>query len=854
MQQRNDQAHQLPDPPAPAPPPQPGETLTAAPPQAETGAGPFAIGDLVAGRFRVLREIAEGGMGIVYLAEDERLHQRRALKCAKSGYGMHLPPEARSALRVTHPNVCRIFEMHTTETPRGIVDFLAMEYIDGLTLASRLRTHGPPAPQEALAIALQICAGLQAAHDGSLLHRDLKSNNVLLAKDRAGALRAVVMDFGLAQEQPAAGKQLLPADASGTPGYIAPERYHGARASVASDIYALGVVLHELATGRRPAGIKEEPETSAARPDPALRGRWKKVVRRCLQNDPAKRYASAREVASALSGNRTRRQAGLAAAAVALLAVALWTTRPAVTPPARLALFPLEARASNGPTQSLVRGASYDLSNRLARLRPRPPQLVVIPLEDTRGILTPEQARARLGATHALLGTVTPQNGRLALRGSVIDTATKVALREVAVDFDQNDAGGLAASMAALVAAAFRLPRQTAPETVAAPAYRDYAEGMSLLRSGTRNFDKAAAALHRAVQLDPRSSLPRAALAEAFYNGWLATGELPWLSRGREQLAEAIRLNPDSVAVHLAAGKLNLAPGSCERAAREFQRAIELDPASAEGWRGLALSYEGMPERGNEAVAAYLKAIEVQPGYSAPLTDLGIFFRQRGNYAEAEKYWRRVTLMTPQSIAAHTNLGGLYTDMGRWEDAEKELKLALQLDAGSRAVLNNLGALALYRGRDAEAAHYFQQARAVGPETDVLMINLGDAFRRTGRANDAAAAYRRGRALAEQRLLNNPRDAVARAFLAYFLLRLGGRQLALSELAQALALDPQNKSVLRRAVLTYEAMGERPRALAVLQGAPADVVKELSRQPDLAQLRQDPRFAALMPKLESQRE
>lgn len=329
---------------------------------------------------------------------------------------------------------------------------------------------------------------------------------------------------------------------------------------------------------------------------------------------------------------------------------------------------------------------------------------------------------------------------------------------------------------------------------------------------------------------------------------------MPWLSRGREQLAEAVRLNPDSVAVHLAAGKLNLAPGSYERAAREFQRAIELDPASAEGWRGLALSYEGMPERGNEAVAAYLKAIEVQPGYSAPLTDLGIFFRQRGNYAEAEKYWRRVTLMTPQSIAAHTNLGGLYTDMGRWEDAEKELKLALHLDAGSRAVLNNLGALALYRGRDAEAAHYFQQARAVGPETDVLMINLGDAFRRTGRANDAAAAYRRGRALAEQRLLNNPRDAVARAFLAYFLLRLGSRQLALSELAQALALDPQNKSVLRRAVLTYEAMGERPRALAVLQGAPADVVKELSRQPDLAQLRQDPRFAALMPKLESQRE
>src|SRR5689334_11766726 len=103
---------------------------------------PFQSGDLVAGRFRVKREIAEGGMGVVYEAIDEKLGVTRALKCAKLGCASHLPPEARNALRVTHPNVCRIFEIHSAETREGPIDFLSMELIEGGTLSSRIQTHG----------------------------------------------------------------------------------------------------------------------------------------------------------------------------------------------------------------------------------------------------------------------------------------------------------------------------------------------------------------------------------------------------------------------------------------------------------------------------------------------------------------------------------------------------------------------------------------------------------------------------------------------------------------------------------------------------------------------------------------
>src|SRR5262245_25357358 len=256
--------------------------------------GPFEPGVVISGRFRITKKIAEGGMGVVYLAIDEKLGQARALKVAKTGYGRHLPPEARSALSITHPNVCRVFEIHTAETPWGPVDFLSMEFIDGGSLARQLKEHGPFAGAEALKLAGQICAGLNACHAQNLLHRDLKSNNVLLAREANGDFRAAVTDFGIAVESalPAAdGKEAKETNISGTPAYLAPERWQGKPASVASDIFALGLVLHQIVTGDHPKGVREQPREL----DPKLPSRWRKVIARCLAPDPAHRFTSATE-------------------------------------------------------------------------------------------------------------------------------------------------------------------------------------------------------------------------------------------------------------------------------------------------------------------------------------------------------------------------------------------------------------------------------------------------------------------------------------------------------------------------------------------------------------------------------
>jgi tetratricopeptide (TPR) repeat protein len=178
----------------------------------------------------------------------------------------------------------------------------------------------------------------------------------------------------------------------------------------------------------------------------------------------------------------------------------------------------------------------------------------------------------------------------------------------------------------------------------------------SLLRTDGSKGPAAAAAFEQAIALDPASPLPRAGFAEAAFNAWRSTQEDTWLTRGREQLAQAIERSPESPSVHLAAGKLSLAPGAYERAREEFQRATQIEPSSAEAWRGLALAYESMTGHENEAAAAYLKASQVQPSYYGPLNDLCLFYRRLGKYSQAMDYCRQVTQLAP-ALTGPLNLG-----------------------------------------------------------------------------------------------------------------------------------------------------------------------------------------------------
>jgi serine/threonine protein kinase len=159
---------------------------------------PFRPGDVVEGRFEVVRIIGEGGMGVVYEAIDRKRNLRIAIKSAKPGFQRLLSPELEGALRVRHPNICLVNQIHTTKTDVGEVDFLSMEFLQGETLSSHLAKKGKFAPGAALDIVRQLCGGLSEAHRSGIVHGDLKSNNIILCPIEDGNLRPVITDFGLA--------------------------------------------------------------------------------------------------------------------------------------------------------------------------------------------------------------------------------------------------------------------------------------------------------------------------------------------------------------------------------------------------------------------------------------------------------------------------------------------------------------------------------------------------------------------------------------------------------------------------------------------------------------------------------
>src|SRR5690349_7749208 len=271
------------------------------------GGGRFTPGQILAERYRIVALAGRGGMGEVFRAEDLTLGQIVAMKFLPERLSQdeaalsRFHAEVRNARQVSHPNVCRVFDIGETD---GVL-FLTMEYVDGEDLASVVRRIGRLSPDKATEIARQICAGLAAAHERGVIHRDLKPANVML--DGTGKIR--ITDFGLAGV--AASIQSEDARA-GTPAYMAPEQLAGKEVTTKSDIYSLGLILYEILTGKRAfeastlqelvrlreSGTITNPSTLVRDLDPLI----ERVILRCLEADPEKRPVSALQVAAALPG------------------------------------------------------------------------------------------------------------------------------------------------------------------------------------------------------------------------------------------------------------------------------------------------------------------------------------------------------------------------------------------------------------------------------------------------------------------------------------------------------------------------------------------------------------------------
>ena len=280
--------------------------------------GVFAQDDLVSKRYRIIGLIGAGGAGEVYSAEDMALGERVALKTlspglAQSPVGLErFRREVTLSRKVTHPNVCRIFDLSEHEWENGRwTFFFTMELLDGTSLAHRLKNGPRMTSDEALPLITQIALGLQAAHDSGVVHRDLKPSNIMLSGEGGG--RVVITDFGLAHNQALDAVALTETgDMLGTVFYMSPEQVRGVEITPASDIYALGIVMYEMLTLGLPfedvnllaTALRRlrTPPTPIRLRAPDLPARWVEVIDRCLAVEPEARFARAVDVVTALEG------------------------------------------------------------------------------------------------------------------------------------------------------------------------------------------------------------------------------------------------------------------------------------------------------------------------------------------------------------------------------------------------------------------------------------------------------------------------------------------------------------------------------------------------------------------------
>ena len=377
---------------------------------------------VIAGRFRIIRYIAEGGMGTVYEAEDLRLGDRVALKTIRPDIAAdpiaveRFKREILLGKKVTHPNVCRIHDLGVERGDNGReVLFLTMQFLSGETLSARVK-RGPLPTNEALPLIEDMADALSAAHRAGVIHRDFKSGNVMLVSEPSRTC-AVVTDFGLARGI-RDGSSLTSGGMIGTVEYMAPEQIEGGEITPATDIYALGVVMYEMVTGQRP--FKGEPKVTVAlkhlhdEPQPPrslvphLDTKWNEVILRCLQKKPSDRWTLPAQIKDALNSTElpVRRPRGsskrlispklvvlsviCSAAIISLGAIPSvrntikgWLHVDSVPHVGQLAILPLMVPTDDPQSAAIEYGLADTLANRLTQIAGTRP-LQIVPASEVR--------------------------------------------------------------------------------------------------------------------------------------------------------------------------------------------------------------------------------------------------------------------------------------------------------------------------------------------------------------------------------------------------------------------------------------------------------------------------------------
>jgi len=822
---------------------------------ATAGQGALVEGVTIGSRYEVVRFLGSGGMGAVYVVHDRELERDVALKFLREDIAdspvalERFRREVALASRVTHRNVRRVYDIGEAQGAR----FVTMQFVEGEDLATRLRHEGRLPVDELVPCFRQICEGLAAAHAEGVVHRDLKPQNVLL--DRSGTPH--LADFGLAMSF---GQASLTdrGEMLGTPLYISPEQVKGAKADHRSDIYSLGIILYEMATGQPPFSEGttieivvqrlQRPPRPVAELRPEIPAHIQRIVTRCLAVDPAARYQSCLEILHELDAGperraplRARRRPGVwAAAAVGLVTAGLvgWRLAGRVAPAPstpRTAQTVLIADFVNRtgdpvfdgtlePAFSLaLEGANFVDSYSRSSARRIAAQLKP-------GAAGLDESLARLVAVREGIGIVTSgaidlSSGGYRVSLRAVDAVTGKPILEEAVDAAGKDR--ILPATTRLAARVRTALGDTTPESAQLAAGETFSAGsleaaheyaLAQERLADGRWDDAEARYLRAIELDPDLGRAYAGLATVAAN----RGHRPEAERWfREAMARISRMSEREK--HRTRGAYFLLVREPSKAIEQFQQLVEAYPADGAGTANLALAHFYRRDM-SQALEMGRRAVELSPRNVPQRNNLALYAMYAGDFDRAVPEFQKVLELNPRFEVAMIGLALTQLAQGHVEEATSTYgRLEALGPRGASTAAMGRADIAVYEGRLEDAAKTLvdgierDEAARDAESAALKLVLLAEVELALGREQSARRAV--DRAATPERGEN----VLFPAALAYLELGLEDRALALADLlSRKLEPDPQAYARLIR--------GEAH----LRRGRPREAVREFRAARDLA--------------------